>query len=238
MNSAANRFGQGRRPRRRRRGAPDGDRLQPGQGHRHARPRGGRSAGSPASVRLGSSWPRSRRHRDHSAVFGFDPLVPELRAGDDRLDQAAEAAAVGRQPRSHGVDRRVVRRDQAPPEGVGQQLAAEVVDELLAALRLEVGAEPLDARPLAAAGERRRGCRPAGRRGRLSGPRRRARTPRRPGRSRRTARGSRRRPCRPGGGPGSRAGSGRRAWPRRRAGRGRSAGGAGMFSPSRRRTTQ
>ena len=41
-------------------------------------------------------------------LFAFDSLVQELWAGDDRLDQTAEAVAVGRQLRAHLVDGIVV----------------------------------------------------------------------------------------------------------------------------------
>ena len=78
------------------RGPPGGDRLQPRQGHRHARapeedpPR--------RTARDRSRWivclmPKCSSSRSLRGV-AFDALVPELRAGDDRLDQDAEAAAV------------------------------------------------------------------------------------------------------------------------------------------------
>ena len=54
-------------------------------------------------------------------------------------------------------DRLVVRRQQAASQGVGQQLAAEVVDKLVAPALVEVGSQPVDSSPLAAAGKRRAG---------------------------------------------------------------------------------
>ncbi len=86
-----------------RRGAPDGDRLEPGQGHRHAhaaeeRPPRRRRAGLLVRFRA-----RIRSCSSFLRLFAFDSLVQKLRAGDDALDQAAEAVAVGRQPRAHAV---------------------------------------------------------------------------------------------------------------------------------------
>src|SRR5439155_16221349 len=108
------------------------------------RPRGGTPAGWPRAgpgLRHVPTWtrPTSRSLR----LADFDALVPELGARDDRLDEGGEPAALGVQPRAHGADRRVVRRDQAPPEGVRQELAAEVLHELLPPPGLQVGPEPL-----------------------------------------------------------------------------------------------
>src|ERR1700722_10567332 len=72
-------------------------------------------------------------------------LVEELRAGDDRLDQDAETMAAGGEPLPHRRDRGIVRRDQAAPEGVRQQLAAEVVDELGLAPLGEIAAQAVEA---------------------------------------------------------------------------------------------
>ena len=76
------------------------------------------------------------------------------------LDQTAEAVAVGREPVAHRLDRRVVRRQQAASQGVGQQLAAEVVDELVAgAARRDSGAGRRGRSPRCRRGTSR-GCRP------------------------------------------------------------------------------
>src|SRR4051794_15232587 len=116
-----------------------------------SRPRGGRSAGSSDGGSRHDPVPIwSRQTLESPRLVAFDALVPELGAHDDRIDQAAESAAVGGQRLAHGVDRLVVRWDEAPPERVGQELPAEVLDELLTPLRIEVGAEPLDAGPLSA----------------------------------------------------------------------------------------
>ena len=86
-----------------------------------------------------------------------DAPVQELRAGDDRLDQAAESVAVGREPlplssivsSSDGM--------QAASQRVGQQLAAEVVDKFVLPLFVEISAQAVEPVSLAAAGKRRPG---------------------------------------------------------------------------------
>ena len=132
----------------------------------------------------------------------------------------------------------VVRGQQAAPQGIGQQLAAEVVDKLVAAgARRDKPA----GRRLQSPRRRRetsRGYPRAGRRGRWCGTRRWARSLRRPVRSSRTARGNRRSSCRRGGGPAPGAGSASPSLASSLGSSGTLAGGAGMFSPSNRRTTQ
>ena len=171
MNSAANRLGQVRSASPAVGfGAPDGNRLEPGQGHRDADAAEKRPAVNPGGLsRMGrflrlasSSFDVSRHLACSFARVVLATPIEELRAGDDRLDQAAEAVAVGREPLAHGLDGRIVRGQQAAPQGVGQQLAAEVVDELVLALLGEVAAQAVEARPLAAVGEGRAGIdRPA-----------------------------------------------------------------------------
>ena len=191
---------------------PDGERLQPRQGHRHARAAEERPAGS--------------RRRRLDRVIGrvlvlpavaVHSLVQELRAGDDGFDQAAEAVAVGRQLRSHVVEGHVVREQQAAAQGVGQQLAAEVVDEFVLPALAQVRLQATRARRP----RRRRGtspsCRRAGRRGPSSAVRRSGRSPRRPGRTRRTVVAAGAALVARGASPALRAGSARRASPRRRA---------------------
>ena len=53
------------------------------------------------------------------------PLLEELGAGDDGLDQAVESMALGSEPVAHRLDRRLIRKDQASSQGINQQLAAE-----------------------------------------------------------------------------------------------------------------
>jgi hypothetical protein len=62
--------------------------------------------------------------------------------------------AAGGEPVTHRRDRRVVRRDQAAPEGVRQQLAGEVVDELGLATLGEIATQAVEAVSRAAVGER------------------------------------------------------------------------------------
>ena len=69
MNRAANRFGDGRGTSPAvGGGAPDGDRLQPRQGHRHADARGGTSAATSAGGPVVPIGRGSSAHRGHSAA--------------------------------------------------------------------------------------------------------------------------------------------------------------------------
>ena len=241
MNSAANRFGQGAGTSpAHRRGAPDGDRLEPRQGHRHARRRGGTSAGTP-----GDGRPRLCPCSDvahglhHSAGSPSTRLFRNCGLVTIALDQAAEAVAVGREPRRAWP--RWSRRPRAAGCGRGRRPAA-------------CGRGCRRTRP----GDARRGTRAGRRRPSPSPP---------PGKVARVSTGrpprslvaaladravaledqaDRVEPLVAAGaalvgavpGEGLAAGSGRRAWPRRSGSSGTSAGGGGMCSPSSRRTTQ
>src|SRR3954469_16377159 len=107
-----------------------------------------------------------RLEADPARVHSWDSIlrlgavhspVQELWAGDDALDQGPGAVALARQAVAHGVDDAVVRGEQAAPEGVGQQLAAQVLDEFPPALLAEVRTQAVDPDPLDAPGECRAG---------------------------------------------------------------------------------
>ena len=103
-------------------------------------------------------------------------FVQELRAGDDGFHQRSEAVTVRRQlalacARSAGSSESM----QRPAQSVGQQFAAEIVEEILLAMLADVGLHALEAGALAAAGkDRLRIDRPSGqvvgRASRRSGP--------------------------------------------------------------------
>src|SRR5437868_4517730 len=106
----------------------------------------------PADERAGpnsSSFPSLGRNRLGAA------LVEELATGDDALDGRLEAVAAGREPAVHVLDQRLVGDQQAAPERVREQLAAEVVDEIGLAVIADVPAEPRQSFTLAAAREGR-----------------------------------------------------------------------------------
>src|SRR5207244_1641374 len=78
-----------------------------------------------------------------------------LGTGDDRLNQAVEAVAVGSESRAQRFDGRLVRERQAAPQRVGEQLATEILNELLLTLCGQIAAQAVESRPFAAVGERR-----------------------------------------------------------------------------------
>src|SRR5438132_627649 len=104
--------------------------------------------------------PRADRIRSSSSLLGLiavGPLVEELGARHDALDQHAEPMAAAVKPRPERLDRRVVAGQEAAAQRVGQELAAQVLDELPLAPFLEVGTQAVDPGPLAASREARAG---------------------------------------------------------------------------------
>src|SRR5438445_285000 len=95
-----------------------------------------------------------------SAVCGgrssrsLPPPLPELLAGHDRLHQTAEGIAIRLELRLHRGDGLVVRRDEAPAEGVGEELAAQVVEVIVLPFLLEVSPQAGEAVAVLAVGER------------------------------------------------------------------------------------
>src|SRR5438045_9142379 len=77
------------------------------------------------------SW--VKRHGDRPAA------VEELRAEDDCLDQGTELIARGTHPRLHVRHDRIIGQLQRAAKGIRQQLAADVLEEVLLTLRLDVG---------------------------------------------------------------------------------------------------
>ena len=231
MNSTANRLGMAR--------------VAP------ARPR---PAAIPARAgAMATPAPRSRKRREnagaaghagHCGAFSFTrparvvaaPFGQELGAGDDALHQRAEAVALGGQPGAHLPQGALVGQHEPAAERVAQQLATDVVEEVVLAMGAQMGAQARQPLALAwRAGRPRtsRGCPPAVRPDPRCAARRWGRSPRRPARRNRSARGSRRRPCSRGAGPASRAGSGRPSCARRWAGPapGRAAPGCARPAP-------
>src|SRR5262245_5630752 len=80
-------------------------------------------------------------------------LVQELRSGNDRLDKGPETIAVGSEFFAEGRHGGLVRRNQASPQRIREELAAEIIDELVLALLVQVAAQPVHSRSLAAVGK-------------------------------------------------------------------------------------
>ena len=85
------------------------------------------------------------------------PFVQKLRTRDDRFDQTAERVIVGRQPCPHLVERLLVRRQQAAPQGVGKQLPAQVIDEIVLPFVAQISRRPGEPVAVLAVGEGRGG---------------------------------------------------------------------------------
>src|SRR5262249_41195500 len=85
-------------------------------------------------------------------------LFQELRAGDNGFDQAAESVILCGETSLHRRECLPVRRDQTASERVGEQLSAQVVDEVLLPLVPEVHVQPFQPRAVLAVWERCRGC--------------------------------------------------------------------------------
>src|SRR4051812_48108090 len=100
--------------------------------------------------------PRSRVRRESCLPLReriLDLSGEELPAGDDGVDQREEAVVGRGQARPHLVHGAVVRGDEGAPQGVAEELATEVIEELGLPVRVQVVAQPLDAGALGAARE-------------------------------------------------------------------------------------
>src|SRR4051812_12346420 len=80
-------------------------------------------------------------------------FVQKLWAGHDGFDQRVETVPAGRQLRTHGLDRRVVRGHQCPAKAVGQQLATEVLDKVPLPVLVDVRFQAVEALSFRPAGE-------------------------------------------------------------------------------------
>lgn len=87
-----------------------------------------------------------------SQVF-FVALVAELRTRHDALNQAIEPVPVALELRAHAFDEDVVGKNQAAAERVGQQLARQIVDEIVLTMRAQVSLQPFDPTSRRSAGE-------------------------------------------------------------------------------------
>ena len=169
-----------------RRAGPGRQRLQPGQRHGHARPAQQR-APARRSTRVAISLPlapvssRPRLVRNWGLVT---MLLDQARRSGSRRRPAA--ACISSMEGSSDSSRRA-------PQGVAEQLAAQVVDEVVLAVGA-AGSRAARRRPPPSlpARERAPACPPAGRRDPCCAARRPGRSPRRPARTNRSGRGSRR----------------------------------------------
>src|SRR5438552_835080 len=66
------------------------------------------------------------------------PLIQELGARNNRLHQAAERVLIRGQARLHNLERLPVRELQTAAQRVGQQLLAQVIDEIVLPFFLQV----------------------------------------------------------------------------------------------------
>src|SRR4051812_2860844 len=85
------------------------------------------------------------------------PLVQELRARDDALNETVETEIVGNQLVVHLLDRDVVRKLKRAAQRVAQQLARQAVDVIVLAVVADVSADAVKSGAFAAVGEGRVG---------------------------------------------------------------------------------
>src|SRR5262245_20131359 len=105
---------------------------------------------------LGDRSLPSLRVTDRSGLFlTSSSTVPELLARDYRLDQAAEGIFIRFQLRLHRIERLAVGQLQSAAQSVGEEFAAQVVDEVVLAFVAEVFAEAVGAGAFFAVGESR-----------------------------------------------------------------------------------
>ena len=148
MNRIASRLRRGGR----RLGAPDRQRLQPRQRHHHAGAAKKTAPGHFTRVSL----QRAGRHLHGADSYGAGRRAfrQELSAGDDVLNEVAELVAAGREILAHLGEERLVRSQQTAAQGINQELAAQVIDELTLPSCAHERAQPLEPGPRAAVGER------------------------------------------------------------------------------------
>src|SRR5262249_26331471 len=80
-------------------------------------------------------------------------LVEELGAGDDRLDQPLEPVAVGREPLAHRGERWLVGEPQRAAKREREELPAEVLNEVVSALLVQVATQAVERFAFGAVGE-------------------------------------------------------------------------------------
>src|SRR5438128_1282314 len=83
--------------------------------------------------------------------------IEELRTGDDALYYRTEAVFVVRQFSPQVAKERFIRQLKIPVESIGQQLAGEIVDEILLAVGADVVAQAFQPLPLFSVGKERGG---------------------------------------------------------------------------------
>src|SRR4051812_38842569 len=84
---------------------------------------------------------------------GRNPLVEELRAGDDRFDHWVEMIAAGRKFLAHAGDDGIVGGEERATQRVREQLAAEILDKLVLHFRAEISLQTRETRALTAVGK-------------------------------------------------------------------------------------
>ncbi len=67
--------------------------------------------------------------------------LAELRAEHDEFERPTHSAFAGLEPGDQGVDQRLIGKLHGPPEGITEQLTAELAEEVVAPLRDEVIAQ-------------------------------------------------------------------------------------------------
>src|SRR5262249_10526797 len=91
----------------------------------------------PGSVKNSSSRSLSHSNPSFACIFPA-AFVEEVRARDDRFDQDAEPMTGTLEAGAHFAQGDIIRQDQRATEGVSEQLAAEVIDELVLTLSSQV----------------------------------------------------------------------------------------------------
>ena len=95
-------------------------------------------------------------------------FVEELAAGDNAFQQAAEVVVVRGRVGLHFCDEGFIAQDECPPQPIGQKLAAQVVDEVVAPVLSEIADQSIE--PLALRSARKLGSRIDRMSGQVHGP--------------------------------------------------------------------
>src|SRR5581483_8175274 len=121
-------------------------------------------AGSDSSQGSAMVTPAPARIRRREMLFAdflirlgilVDLSVQKLRAGDDGLDQRSKAIAARGQGCGHLLDQRLVGELERAAERIGEQFAADVVDEILLPVLANIFLHAFESRTLASAGKNR-----------------------------------------------------------------------------------
>src|SRR5215471_16420779 len=80
--------------------------------------------------------------------------VDKLRAGDNGFHQLAEVVAIGGEDGSHAFHCDFVGEHQRTAKSIGEQFAAEVIDEIILAMLADVRSYTFDSQSLSSAGKR------------------------------------------------------------------------------------